>query len=171
MLLVSLSMLHGIHFLSLGYLLPPPHPCRRGIMRSRQLTPTPTQVLRVPYSKSNLRGWGWGSVVNLGDSTKKATTGALRAYAFFVESGFSVPGRVDTVQDFTPFAPVGVDVSYIIWPDRDGLSFFPSTVAAEICAWTRGYCAGFHTLCTCWDKCLMQDLACLGRSKFFGHLR
>ena len=50
------------------------------------------------------------------DSTKKATTEALRApvgrgpkgraYAFFVESGFSVPGRVDAVQEFTRFAPV-----------------------------------------------------------------
>ena len=49
------------------------------------------------------------------DSTKKATTGALRApvgrgpkgraYAFFAESGFAMPGRVDIVQDFTPSAP------------------------------------------------------------------
>ena len=36
--------------------------------------------------------------------------------AFFVESGFSVPGPVDSVQDFTPFAPVWVNVLKKIWP-------------------------------------------------------
>ena len=44
--------------------------------------------------------------------------------AFFVESGFSVPGRVDAAQDYTPLAPVWVNVSYKIWLAWGGLSFF-----------------------------------------------